>query len=82
MNKFVNITKASAVLFDCLCVSANNRTAYILHLYRKTVVLSCQRCLFNTGVKKNEQHLNIDENLDHQMSLSISVCVPTTVYIS
>jgi hypothetical protein len=34
-----------------------------------TTVLSCHRCLINSGVEKNEQHLNIDKNFDHQMSL-------------
>jgi len=34
----------------------------------ETTVLSCHRCLINTGVEKNEQHLNIDYNFDHQMS--------------
>ncbi len=38
----------------------DNRTAHIRHLCRKTTVLSCHRCLINTGVETNEQHLNID----------------------
>ncbi len=29
-----------------------NRTACIRHHYRKTTVLSCHRCLINTGVEK------------------------------
>jgi len=29
-------------------------------------------CLIKTGVEKNEQHLNMDYNFDHQMSLSKS----------
>jgi hypothetical protein len=29
-----------------------NRTAHIEHLCRKTVVLSCHRCLINPGVEK------------------------------
>jgi hypothetical protein len=37
-----------------------NRTAHIRHLSMKTTVLSCHRYLNNTGVEKNEQHLNID----------------------
>jgi len=47
-------------------------------LNRRTIrfvpALSCHRCLLNTGVEKNEQHLNIDWNFDHQMSLSKSKC--------
>ncbi len=46
-----------------------NRTVWIRQQCRKTTVLSCHRCLINTGVKKNELHLNIDNNFDHQMSL-------------
>ncbi len=38
----------------------------------KTAVLSWHRCLINTGVEKPEQHLNIDQNFDHQMSQSKS----------
>jgi hypothetical protein len=37
----------------------DNRTACSRHLCRKTIVLSCHRCLINTGVK-NEQHLNVE----------------------
>jgi hypothetical protein len=40
----------------------------------KTTVLSCFRHLINTGVEKNEKHLNIDINFYHQMSLSKSKC--------
>ncbi len=40
----------------------------------KTTVCSCHRCLINAGVEKNELHLNIDLNFDHQMSLSKSKC--------
>ena len=42
-----------------------NRTAHIRHPYRKTIVLSCHRCLINTGVEKNEQNLSIYYNIDH-----------------
>ncbi len=38
----------------------------------KQLVLSCHRCLIKTGVEKNEQHLKMDFNFDHQMSLSKS----------
>jgi len=31
-------------------------------------------CSIKTGVEKNELHLNIDENVDHQMSLCESKC--------
>ncbi len=41
---------------------------------RKTTVLSCHICLINTGAEKNEQHLNIDYNFYHKMSLSKSKC--------
>jgi len=36
-----------------------NRTACIRHQCRKTTVLSCHRCLINSGVEK-EQHINTD----------------------
>ncbi len=49
-----------------------NRTTLIRHQCKKTTGLSCHRYLINTGVEKNEQHLNIDQNFDHQMSLSKS----------
>ena len=45
------------------------------HRCRKTTVLSCHRCLIKTGVKKNEQHLNIDYNFNHQICLSKSKCL-------
>ncbi len=32
--------------------SLDNRTSLIIHPCRKTAVLSCHRCLINTGVKK------------------------------
>jgi hypothetical protein len=51
-----------------------NRTACIRHQCRNTTVLSCHRCLTNTGVEKNEQQLNIDSNFDNQVSLSKSKC--------
>ncbi len=51
-----------------------NRRTHIRHQCRKTTLITCQRCLINTGVEKNEQHLNIDQNFDHQMSLSQSKC--------
>ncbi len=51
-----------------------NRTAHIRHQCRKTIVLSRHRCLINTGVEKNEQHLNKDYNLDQKMYLSKSKC--------
>ncbi len=41
-----------------------NRRAYIRHLCIKTSVLSCHRCLNDTGVEKNEHHLSVDENFD------------------
>ncbi len=52
----------------------NNRTVCIrLHQCRKTTVSSCHRCLISNGVK-NELHLIIDLNVDHQMFLSKSKC--------
>jgi hypothetical protein len=51
-----------------------NGTAHNRYQCRKTAVLSCHRFLINTGVEKNEQHLNMDSNFDHQMSLSKSKC--------
>ncbi len=50
-----------------------NRTAHIRHHCRKTTLLSCHRCLID-WCWKNEQHLNIDNNFYHQMSLSKSKC--------
>jgi len=35
-----------------------NCTTCIRHQCRKTIVLSCHRCLNDTGIEKNEQHLN------------------------
>jgi len=52
----------------------SNGRVHNRHRCRKTTVLGCHRCLINTGVEKNEQHLNIDSNFDHQMSLSKSKC--------
>ncbi len=46
----------------------------IRHQCRKTTVLSCYRCLVNTGVEKNQLHLNMDLNFYHQMSLGKSKC--------
>ncbi len=41
-------------------LSKFNRTAHIRHQCKKTTVLSCHRCLINTGVGKMNKHLNID----------------------
>jgi hypothetical protein len=49
-----------------------NRTTHIRQQCRKATVSSCYRCQINTGVEKNELHLNIDLNFEHQMSLSKS----------
>ncbi len=51
-----------------------NRTAGIRCQSRKTTVFSCHVCLIKTGVEKNKQHVNMDFNFDHQMSLSESKC--------
>jgi hypothetical protein len=51
-----------------------NTITHIRHQCRKTTGLSCHRYLINTGVEKNELQLNIDENFNHQMSLSKSKC--------
>ena len=40
------------VVISALSITAHNRTARIRHQCRKTIVLSCHRCLFNTGVEK------------------------------
>ncbi len=53
---------------------SQNRTTCISHKCRKTTLFSCHRCLISTGVEKIKQHLNIDQNFDHQMSLSKSKC--------
>ncbi len=58
-----------------------NRTTHIRHQCRKTTVLTCHGCLFNTGVEKNELHLNIDYNFDHQMSLSKSQCWYSNIFL-
>jgi hypothetical protein len=60
-------------IFNLLKIAANGRV-HIRHQCRKTTVLSCHRCLSKTGVEKNEQHLNIDNNFDHQMSVSKCKC--------
>jgi hypothetical protein len=51
-----------------------NRTAHIRHQCSETTVLTCQRCVINTGIEKNEQCLDIDENFYHLMSFSKSKC--------
>ncbi len=48
---------------ECQDVSASLKphiTVHDIHLCRKTTVLSCHRCLINTGFENNEQHFNID----------------------
>ena len=55
----------------CITINCNGRACNS----RKTAVLSCHRLLINSGVEKNEQHLNMDQNFDHQMSLSKSKCL-------
>jgi len=57
-----------------LLIFTFNRTTHIRHQWRITTVLSCHRCLINTGMEKNEQHLNIDKKFDPQMSLRESKC--------
>jgi len=54
-----------------------NGTGHIRYWGRKTIILSCHICLINSGVEKNEHHLNMDYNLYHQMSLSKSKCYYT-----
>ncbi len=51
---------------------STNERALNRHLCGKTTVLSCYKCLINTGVEKNEQHSNLDYSFHHQMSLSKS----------
>jgi hypothetical protein len=50
-----------------------NRRAHIRHQCRKTLVLSCDRCLITLAFK-NELNLIIDYKFEHQMSLSKSKC--------
>ncbi len=49
-----------------------NRAAGIRQQCRKTIVLSCHRCLINIGVEKMNKILHL--NFDHHMSLSKSKC--------
>jgi hypothetical protein len=49
-----------------------NGTANIIHQCRKTTALRCHRCLINTCVEKNEQHINIGYNFYHQICVSKS----------
>ncbi len=51
-----------------------NGTSHIRHQCGKTTVLNCNTCRINTCVEKNELHLNIDYNFDHQLTLSKSKC--------
>jgi hypothetical protein len=51
------------------------RTARIRHQCRKTAVLSCHRCLINTGVEKIKMNnIKYRLNFNHEMSLSNSKC--------
>jgi len=61
------------VLLAVIMLSAR-LIACISHQCSKTTDLSCHRCLINTGVENNVQHLNIGYNFDHQMFLSKSKC--------
>ncbi len=56
----------------CLIFTWFKRMASIRHQCMKATVLSCQRCLINTGVE-NEWHLNT-KYFDYQMSLSKGKC--------
>ncbi len=51
-----------------------NRTAHIRQQCRKTTILNFPSCVAYTGFEKMNQHLNIDYNFDHQMSLSKNKC--------
>jgi hypothetical protein len=53
----------------------------IIHQRKKTTVLSCHRCLINTGVEKNEHYLNANNNFDYQMYVRVNVGIQTTAYI-
>jgi hypothetical protein len=44
--------KTQATATATATATFKNRTASIRHKFRKTIVLSCQRCLINTGVEK------------------------------
>jgi hypothetical protein len=60
-------------LFVNVDLNVNNGRAHFGHQWWKTTVLSCHRCLIDSGVK-NELHLNIYYSFDHQVSLSKSKC--------
>jgi len=64
----------STNLTSNLIIGSWNRTARVRHQCRKTTVLGCCRCLISTSFWKNGQHLNIDSNFDHLVSLCKSKC--------
>ncbi len=73
MNKILNIDQNfdhQMYLSKMKYWYSNNRTTHIRHQCKKTIVLICHRCLNNSGVEKMNKILNIDQNFDHQMSLS------------
>jgi len=64
-----NVTTCFMLLWNN---QVSNGTEHIRNQCMKTIVLSCHRCLINSDVEKNEQHLNMYYNIYHQMSLSKS----------
>ncbi len=50
--KPINLDKSLGACFIKLFTDLTNRRACIRHQCRKTAVLSCHRCLINTGVQK------------------------------
>jgi hypothetical protein len=51
--KYMNLLQSLSTFCKILSnITARNRTARIRHWCRKTTVLSCQRCLINTGIEK------------------------------
>ncbi len=59
-----------------------NITACIRHQYSKITILSSHRCLINTGIEKNEPHLDIDWSFNHPMSLGESKCWCSNIFFT
>ncbi len=76
MNQTFNIDQSfdhQMSLSKSKCWYSNKRTSCISHHCRKTTVSSFHRCLINTSIEKMNKTFNIDQNFDHQMSLSKSI---------
>jgi hypothetical protein len=57
------------------------RTAHIRHLCRKTTVLSCLRCLINTGIEKMNVEIYISILTSRYLQVKGNFGIPTTVTI-